>query len=671
MDMKKWNGPGRAHAVNLMFHNWPKDLDTAIDAIFDFGFSGVVTNVPVPKGGRVTRENVREFSGIVQKLKERGMPFWIYDEKGYPSGHGCHQVLARRPDLAAKGLYMRKFELFSGEKSFVYTIDGMSDKIVYAAKYVQNLSDVTEAVIDFDGGEALPFTRRRVRISLRAGEIAYVFIVKDAYEGSHCVHNCASREKYINLLEPEAVREFIRCNLEPIAEGCPEAFPLCERVFTDEPSLMTAYARWYESFNYALIPYSDKMFGEFSARKGYDLRPLLPLLFESTDERYKKLRVDFYSFIGERVAENYSGQISAWLHGQGAELSGHYLAEENIYQHVTEYGDYVRVVRSADYPGMDILQTLPTDFFWNAPKYLSMISRKKGTDGFMVEFCPFYKREIFDANAFENFMACASILYMYGARVINTYFMPRLKDYNAEVFPDFGWGLPREESLRLNAYVRRIYACLGGSRPACRTVMYYNLEDVMAKAVPHISGDYFMSSYYSQTDNSLTEYARVLLANGVNYEFADREDLVGGKVSPRAIIVPACAFVADETYEALKRYEAEGVKVYFTGRRPQTVSGRAFSDVGEVCGAAEVLARERGGQAFPENVYVTPYENGMTAVYNNNTDKTCLCIGDRARVYDPDTGEVRELRAGEKAEIPPYRLWIFEKTADEEDPSAG
>ena len=162
MDMKKWNGPGRAHAVNLMFHNWPKDLDTAIDAIFDFGFSGVVTNVPVPKGGRVTRENVREFSVIVQKLKERGMPFWIYDEKGYPSGHGCHQVLARRPDLAAKGLYMRKFELFSGEKSFVYTIDGMSDKIVYAAKYVQNLSDVTEAVIDFDGGEALPFTRRRL-----------------------------------------------------------------------------------------------------------------------------------------------------------------------------------------------------------------------------------------------------------------------------------------------------------------------------------------------------------------------------------------------------------------------------------------------------------------------------------------------------------------------------
>lgn len=670
MDDKEKNGILH-HTVNLMFHNWPEDPDRAIDAITDFGFTGVVTNVPVARGEAVTPENVAKFKEIVQKLKERGMPFWIYDEKGYPSGHGCHRVLARRPDLAAKGLYMRKFELFSGEKEFVYTIDGMSDCIAYAVKYRQDLSNVTEAVIDFDGGEPLAFTRRRVKISLRGGEIAYVFVVKSAYEGSHAVHNCSSREKYIDLLKPEAVREYLRCNYQPIAEGCPEAFALCENVFTDEPSLMTAYARWYESFNYALLPYSDRLFEEFAVRKGYDLRPLLPLLFESTDERYKQLRVDFYSFVGERVAENYSGQISAWLHERGARLSGHYLAEENIYQHVMEYGDYVRVVLAADYPGMDVLLALPDEFFWNAPKYLSMISRKKGTDGFMVEFCPFYKRERFDANAFENFMGSVSILYMYGARVINTYFMPRLKDYDAKLFPDFGWGLTREESLRLNGYVGRIYALLGGSRPVCDRVMYYNIEDVMAKMVPRISGDYFMSSYLCRTDDSSTEYAAQLLANGINYEFADREDLVEKRVSPKTIIVPACSFIADESYAALKRYEESGTKVYFTARRPQTLSGKACADVGEVCSVAEVLAREKGGRAYPENVYVTPYENGRTAVYNNNAEPVSIEAEGQSKVYDPDTGRTYALSAGDKAVVASYRMLIFEKNDTEDSSPTG
>lgn len=664
MDIQKWKASGRMHTINLMFHNWPENLDAAIDAITDFGFTGVVTNVPVARGEAVTPENVAKFRKIVQKLKERGMPFWIYDEKGYPSGHGCHRVLARRPDLAAKGLYMRKFEIFSGKKDFVYTIDGMSDCIAYAVKYNQDLSNVTESVIDFDGGKVLPFTRRRVRISLQAGEIVYVFIVKDAYEGSHCVHNCSTREKYIDLLKPEAVREFLRCNYEPIAEGCPEAFALCENVFTDEPSLMTAYARWYESFNYALLPYSDRLFDEFAARKGYDLRPLLPLLFESTDARYKQLRVDFYSFVGERVAENYSGQISAWLRERGARFSGHYLAEENIYQHVMEYGDFVRVICAADYPGMDVLLALPAEFFWNAPKYLSMISRKKGTDGFMVEFCPFYKRERFDADAFENFMGTVSILYMYGARVINTYFMPRLKDYDAKVFPDFGWGLTREESLRLNGYVGRMYALLGESRPVCDRVMYYNLEDVMAKMVPRISGDYFMSSRLCQADDSLTDYAAQLLARGINYEFADREDLSKNRISPKVIIVPACSFIADETYEALKRYETGGTKVYFTDSVPRTLSGRDCSDVGKICSVSEVFEREKGENSTPEQVYVTAYENGRCIVYNNRKEGIYIRPKSRVTVHDPDAGNAVELSAGEKMEVFSYRMVVLEQIVE-------
>ena len=124
-----------------------------------------------------------------------------------------------------------------------------------------DLTDNVEAKILFDTATPIEFDGKTVKIDLNAGEIAYVFIVRDGYEGTHSVHNGSSRKKYINILSDEAVDRFLKVAYDPIYEGDKNIYVGCRAVFTDEPSLMTALARQYETFNYALIPY-DKTLSE-------------------------------------------------------------------------------------------------------------------------------------------------------------------------------------------------------------------------------------------------------------------------------------------------------------------------------------------------------------------------------------------------------------------------
>lgn len=82
-----------------------------------------------------------------------------------------------------------------------------------------------------------------------------------------------------------AVGRFIKTAYEPIAKGDKEIYGNAFGVFTDEPSLMTALARSYETINYALIPYEETLFDKFEREYGYSILPFLPLLFEDSDER--------------------------------------------------------------------------------------------------------------------------------------------------------------------------------------------------------------------------------------------------------------------------------------------------------------------------------------------------------------------------------------------------
>ena len=698
--------------INPMMHSLPgSDVRLACAALKDFGFSGAVTNVSGENGFTKNAENVEKLAAAAKILHERGLEYWIYDETGYPSGQAGGITLENHPELEAKGFYMRKFEAFLQPKEFTYEIDGDSTKIVHAAKYKINLSDTCEAYLRFDTAESLQFSKKRVKINLQPGEAAYVFVMRPAYEGAHTVHNISSRKRYIDILDKRAVKRFLEVAYAPIAAADENVYKNARAVFTDEPSVMASYAREHEVFNYALAPYTGSLFKEFKARRGYSLLPYLPLIFEETSGVYPKIRTDFYETVGELAAENYAGQINAYLKKRGTKIAGHYLAEEHVWEHAANYGSYERVLEKTGYPGMDILQCTPEDFYFNAPKFLQMIAEKKGTDGFMVEYCPFFNAEAFYKNPFENTVGSLSILYMYGARKINSYFEPNLCEYsggNAAALARFRGGLNRGQSRYLNDYVRRMYALLSGRKTRKITCVYYAVEDAQSKFAPRCCGKYARDGVLTALDRSLGNLAKTLLLNGEEYVFIDADELQtaaekAGKASAknaemRRIVVPVCDFLREETIVALKKLSESGAEILFLKEDEESgAAACACADgaaklggctkisigrtIGEKCEARklpfgeEVTAKtllkkirkeekKRALLAPQPNVLKQSYEGGICVYYNNNKAETQAKVMKNAAVYEPAAGRIYAAAAGEIVKIPAYRAVILEETGE-------
>lgn len=198
------------------------------------------------------------------------------------------------------------------------------------------------------------------------------------------------------------MRRFLDLCFEPVVKQLPNAYADSEGVFTDEPSLQVQYMRHYEMWPYALAPWEDSLFQNFQEEYGFDLRPYLPYIFEPISNLYGPVRVKFYKLVGKMIARAYSGQLSAWCREHGTRFSGHYLCEERMVEHVMCYGDFMEVVKAADYPGLDVLNCYPEIYNYQTGKHIQMLTRKKDTNGAMVEICPFSDIKNFEKDPIEN-----------------------------------------------------------------------------------------------------------------------------------------------------------------------------------------------------------------------------------------------------------------------------
>lgn len=95
------------------------------------------------------------------------------------------------------------------KKHVAIHLDDESDKIVWAAKYPFDPAiRMDDSLIQPEKMEPVPFTDTVAECDLDPHWVLYAFIVKPAYEGSHCTHNVCSYSKYINVMNP-AARETI------------------------------------------------------------------------------------------------------------------------------------------------------------------------------------------------------------------------------------------------------------------------------------------------------------------------------------------------------------------------------------------------------------------------------------------------------------------------------
>ncbi len=683
----KFKNPTNEFGMQPIVHVWPENYQDMVDALKDYGCRGAVLNCPLDNGFTSNQDNLHKLSKILDAMDKAGLKYWIYDEKGYPSGFCDGQTLDGHPELESMGFYMRRFIAYE-PRHLDYVLDCESEKIVWAAKYRLQEMRIDESRPDFGTMSPLPFSKTECHFDMAPNEIVYVFCVKRAYYGSHLTHNVCSKAHYLNMLEPAAVRRFLDVAYEPIAKAIPDAYSRAEAVFTDEPSLQTMYIRQYESWSHALAAWKEGLFEDYEAEYGESLLPKLPLIFEGCEEAYP-VRLRFYRLIGKLLAKSWSGQIQDWCNAHGGVFSGHYLCEEFPHWTVYLYGDLSRVMQSVGYPGIDELLCVIEDYWPHLPKIPQMAMRKMGADGMMVEICPFVNVEEFMKAPLDNMCCVMGDLFIGGVRKVNSYFMPDFSKWRDGRLAGRKGKIDQEQTLYFNRYIGRIGMMLDGLQNECCTFIYFNQEEIQAMALPSITFEINMKdSSVAQTTEQLNNR---LYFSGHDCLYADTEDLVKAAQTqgfPRisghevkVLVVPTCRIMTAESLTALARMQEAGTQVLFEGKLPELCIGgdiaeltapfKALSDddiLSCLADCATDFTVDSADGILVHAKYITKDGHDLYLINNrarNVAHVTCRRTKDgvsakTATLLNPDDGDIREISLEIPFEIPAARAVFLE-----------
>lgn len=485
------------------------------------GIGGLVVNVSFRDYMR-SEEQWRIFLTGLQIAEELGFVLWLYDEEGYPSGAAGGLVLERNPDFEAVGL----------------------------VRLVEN------------------------------GKVRYE--VRRMYEGTHCTENVYKKRRYINIIDPRAVRTFIEITHDEYAKRIPNIGKRIKAIFTDEPSLMTTYIRPPENALPA-IPWVEDLPQEFKRRKGYDLMPHIESLFRDVGD-YRRVRCDFYEIVGQLVAERYFGQIQNWCRKHGVASSGHLLAEERLIWHAMYYGDAMACLRRMDIPGIDMLtsdpRTIVVGVSFIVPKLGSSAAHLEGIYETMSETSDYVQRTGAWGGQkrrawLPEMKATAAIQFLLGINTITSYYAH-----------PFGDQSERNDYAHYCTYVGRLGVMLRNAQHICDVAVLYPISGIWANFYPTTLSMYqpHPSKRLNEIDEQFLQLCKFLLQHQVDYDIVDERAIQEAKVERgrfriaketyKALIVPTTDAIHLATLRRIAELKRRGILVIAIGETPKFAASR-------------------------------------------------------------------------------------------------
>lgn len=618
------------------FDNLASDTDILRKRLQDLrslGIGGLVVNVSFRDYLRSEKQWMFFLEGL-RISEELGFVLWLYDEEGYPSGAAGGLVLERNPDFEAIGLIR---------------------------------------FVDDDG---------KVHYEIRR-----------MYEGTHCTENVYKKRRYVNILNPEAVRTFILLTHGEYAKRIPDIGKRIRAIFTDEPSLITTYIRPPEDALPA-IPWVEDLPKEFERRKGYDLMPHLESLFRDVGD-YQRLRCDFYDVVAQLVAERYFGQIQNWCRRHGIAFSGHLLAEEKLLWHAMYYGDLMACLRRMDIPGIDMLtsdpRTIVVGLSFLVPKFASSAAHLEGRLEAMSETSDFVQRTgVWGGQkrpaSLPEMKATAAIQFLLGINTITSYYAH-----------PFGDESERADYKRYCTYVGRLGVMLKGAQHVCDVAVLYPIAGVWANFYPTTLSMYqpHPNARLNEIDEQFASLCRLLLQNQIDFDIVDERAIWDAKVgqgrfkiareSYKALIVPTTDAIRLQTLRKIAQLKRRGILIIAVGATPKYAATRnednqqvaklakqVFEGDAFIPSADERLIQRL--RAVRCGVFVEPKNQDLwVARFQHHNRQICFLVNTsiepisaivhlpgwkRASVWLPESGEIQPAQGKHEANVLKVKVTI-------------
>lgn len=533
-------------------------IDEALERLATLGLGGVVANVGF-QDYLTSAEQWEVLRYGQRRACALGLRTWLYDEKGYPSGTAGGIVPRALPGSVALGLACY-VEQYQGPCEMMLPQPVSCAGIVSAAA-CRDPDRATRADLVDLSAEVDEWGVLRWSVPEGAWHVL-TFAERVMYEGTHAQGNVSAFRRYINLLDPEAVRAFLRVTHEAYARELPaDLWEGIEALFTDEPSLMTFYVPALPERYWGQVPVVDAprfedrppavpwraaFLDDFRTAKGYDLAPYLYALFFSQADEACYVRQDYYDFVTRCYVDAFYGQVQAWCRAHGVASSGHVLLEENILDHVPFHGSLFAAVRKMDLPGIDMLNSDPQEMLhggsfmgasFMAVKQVSSVAHLTGCERVHSESSDWEQRNVGRYASLAQRRGQANLQHVLGVNQITSY---------------FGWQeFTDEEQRAYHDYVGRLGALLTGGHHVCDVAVLYPIRTLWAHYLPLLTPipDWFSRAPRSLWETQVAEgypaLVRRLLCSQIDVDIIDEAAVLAGDVSTGALQV------ADEVYRTI------------------------------------------------------------------------------------------------------------------------
>lgn len=264
------------------------------------------------------------FGKAAKKAKEKGLTLGYCDDYDWPSGQAAGRVLKEHPELEAKYLDWKRYEV-KGKTSVSYN----SIDFAVAAKLSGDKIDASSLRIIGEGNN----------ISWTAPEgnwIVYAYVKKG--------HPGIDGGK-VNYLDPKVMETFIPIVHEQYARHfANDMGKTIPGVFVDNEGDYGWQMAW-----------SEYLADTYKTKKKRDIRLWLPLLTEKDkDGLYAKARCDWFELITDVYDKSYFKPINNWLDQRGMYYISN-LWEESLQLQAGAVGDFMQITRTASMPGTDCL----------------------------------------------------------------------------------------------------------------------------------------------------------------------------------------------------------------------------------------------------------------------------------------------------------------------------
>jgi hypothetical protein len=529
-----------------------------IDALLaDFKARGIGGVFIHPRPGLITPYLSDEWFDLckhaVEVGKGLGMKVWIYDENSYPSGFAGGHVTAEMPESAGLGLRLSKTAALPASFS--------EKPLMVLRKTASGFEDITEKSLQ-TGADA----------AFGPGEY-YIFDIQKAapmpwYAGY----------TYVDLMRRDVTEKFLDITLNAYKRAIGGEFgQTVPGSFQDEANIGPVMGK-------NIVNFTPEIFSRFQRKWGYDLRPLLPSLFEETGE-WRTTRHNFYATTLELFIEGWAKPYYDYCAANKFWLTGHYLEHEWPGPNYTS--DYLAMDAYAHMPGIDCLMNKwaagPHDQFGNArpPKEIRSAANQLGRPRTMSET---YGAGGWDLRFFDQ-KRIADWEFALGVNFINqhlsyvTIMGARKRDHPQS----FSYHEPWWPAYKiLGDYLGRLSVAMSRGQQVGRVLvleptttawMYYSptAESEQLKAV----GDRF-TSFINQLEANHVEYDLASEDTLRNHGRPEYKQMVVGERSYDVVVLgPGTENLNEPTVELLSRYLAAGGRVLSVVEPPAFVNGKA------------------------------------------------------------------------------------------------